>query len=74
MIALSNQFNPAITYALVFGVGMVATCAFTLPVAIPQNALAYGTGIIHQRQMLKAGFVLNIFGIIVVFTAVSLFS
>lgn len=74
MIALSNQFNPAITYALVFGVGVAATCAFMLPVATPPNALAYGTGIISQRQMLRAGLILNIFGIIVVFTAVSLFA
>jgi len=74
MIALSNQFNPAITYALVFGVSVAATCAFMLLVATLPNALAYGTGIIHQRQMLKAGFVLNLFGIIVVFTLVSLFS
>jgi sodium-dependent dicarboxylate transporter 2/3/5 len=74
MMALSNQFNPAITYALVFGVGVAATCAFMLPVATPPNALAYGTGIISQRQMLRAGLILNIFGIIVVFTAVSLFA
>ncbi|MEA1882739.1 MAG: SLC13 family permease [Candidatus Marinimicrobia bacterium] len=74
MIALSNQFNPAITYALVFGVGVAATCAFMLPVATPPNALAYGTGIITQRHMLKAGLILNIFGVFVVFTAVSLFA
>ena len=74
MMALSNQFNPAITYALVFGVGIAATCAFMLPVATPPNALAYGTGIINQQQMLRAGLILNIFGIIVVFTAVSLFA
>ena len=74
MIALSDQFNPAITYSLVFGVGVAATCAFMLPVATPPNALAYGTGIITQRQMLKAGLILNIFGIIVVFTSVSLFA
>ena len=74
MMALSNQFNPAITYALVFGVGVAATCAFMLPVATPPNALVYGTGIINQQQMLRAGLILNIFGIIIVFTAVSLFA
>lgn len=74
MIALSNQFNPAITYALVFGVGVASSCAFMLPVATPPNALAYSTGIINQQQMLRAGLILNLLGIIVVFTAVSLFS
>ena len=46
MMALSNQFDPAVTYALVFGVGLAANCAFMLPVATPPNALVYGTGYI----------------------------
>ena len=44
MIALAGEFNPAVTYALVFGVGLAANCAFMLPVATPPNALVYGTG------------------------------
>lgn len=74
MMALSDQFSPAMTYALVFGIGVAATCAFMLPVATPPNALVYGTGYIQQKQMLRAGLILNIMGIFVVFTSVSLFS
>ncbi|MCL1126353.1 SLC13 family permease [Shewanella surugensis] len=74
MIALADQFNPAITYSLVFGVGVAATCAFMLPVATPPNALAYATGEVKQSQMLKAGMILNIIGIFVVYLCVSLFS
>ncbi len=74
MMALSHQFNPAMTYALVFGIGIAATCAFMLPVATPPNAQVYGTGYIKQKQMLRAGIILNIIGIFAVFTTVSLFA
>ena len=73
MIALSNQFDPtAMTYTLVFGVGLAANCAFMLPVATPPNALVYGTGYIGQKDMIKTGIILNIFSIIVVYTMVTL--
>ncbi|MDP6338922.1 MAG: DASS family sodium-coupled anion symporter [Candidatus Marinimicrobia bacterium] len=74
MMALADQFSPAMTYALVFGIGVAATCAFMLPVATPPNALVFGTGFIKQKQMLRAGLLLNIIGIFVVFTSVSLFA
>lgn len=72
MMALSNQFDPAVTYALVFGVGLAANCAFMLPVATPPNALVYGTGYIGQKDMIKTGIILNIFSIFVVYTMVTL--
>ncbi len=74
MMAMANQFNPAMTYTLVFGVGVAATCAFMLPVATPPNALAYGTGEIRQPDMLKAGLILNLLSIFVVYSCVSAFA
>ena len=74
MIALAGEFNPAVTYALVFGVGLAANCAFMLPVATPPNALVYGTGYIAQKDMMKTGKILNIFSIFIVFLTVSLFA
>ena len=74
MIALAGEFDPAVTYALVFGVGLAANCAFMLPVATPPNALVYGTGYIGQKDMMKTGMILNIFSIFIVFLTVSLFS
>ncbi|CAH0991196.1 Sodium-dependent dicarboxylate transporter SdcS [Sinobacterium norvegicum] len=73
MISLADQFNPAITYSLVFGVSLAATCAFMLPVATPPNALAYATGIVKQSNMLKAGLLLNIVSIFIVYFCVTLF-
>jgi len=49
---------------------MVATlagsCGFMLPVATPPNAIAYGTGFVPLRAMLRAGFGLNLIAVAVV--------
>jgi sodium-dependent dicarboxylate transporter 2/3/5 len=71
MFALSDQFSPEFAFAMVFGIGLAANCAFMLPIATPPNALVYGTGYIEQKEMLKTGMLLNIFSVIVVFTFVS---
>jgi sodium-dependent dicarboxylate transporter 2/3/5 len=54
----------------VLPVFMVATlagsCGFMLPVATPPNAIAYGTGVIPMRRMIRAGLGVNLIGITVV--------
>lgn len=49
--------------ALVIPVALAATCAFMLPVATPPNAIAYGSGAISIRQMVRVGIWLNLIGI-----------
>ncbi len=44
----------------------VSTRAFMLPVATPPNAIVFGSGFIRVPQMAKAGFLLNVLGIIIV--------
>ena len=51
---------------LVMVIGIGASCAFMLPVATPPNALVFGTGEVKQRDMFRAGLVLNIVSIAVV--------
>jgi sodium-dependent dicarboxylate transporter 2/3/5 len=41
-------------------IAICASCAFMLPVATPPNALVFATGKIRQREMIKAGFWLNL--------------
>ena len=60
-VAENLGVNP-LGLSLIIGIG--ASCAFMLPVATPPNAIAYGTGKVSQRDMIKAGFVLNILSII----------
>lgn len=42
--------------------------AMCLPISTPPNALAYSTGLISTRYMVKTGLVLGVIGVILVFT------
>ena len=45
---------------------VAASCAFMMPVATPPNAIVFGTGRLPIQAMIKAGFVLNLFGVLLV--------
>ena len=51
---------------------IAASCAFMLPVATPPNAIVFATGQITIPQMVRAGVVLNLIGIVIV-TLVALY-
>lgn len=51
---------------LVLVIGLGASCAFMLPVATPPNAVVFGTGHVGQRDMMKAGLLLNVLSVVVV--------
>ncbi|MFN3753992.1 SLC13 family permease [Flavobacterium sp.] len=59
LFTLANQLNinPMI---LVFPTTIAASYGFMLPAGTPPNALAFGTGRIPQKDMLKIGLVLNL--------------
>jgi len=42
--------------------------AFMMPVGTPPNAIAYGTGHVRIRQMVRVGFLLNVIGALIVIT------
>ena len=51
---------------LVLPATIAASCAFMMPVGTPPNAIVFGTGLVRLPQMIKAGFCLNIAGIILI--------
>lgn len=53
-------------YALMVTAAVTASCAFMLPVATPPNAVVFGSGYLKIIDMARAGFILNIFGIVFV--------
>ena len=52
---------------LVLPVGLAASLGFMLPVATPPNAIVYGSGEVSSRQMLKAGAILDVVAILIVY-------
>lgn len=61
-MAVSIQVNPLL---LMIPATLAASLAFMLPVATPPNAIIFGTGKLHIKDMVKTGFMLNVVGIIV---------
>jgi sodium-dependent dicarboxylate transporter 2/3/5 len=51
---------------------MGSSMAFMLPVATPPNAIVFGSGYIEPAEMRRAGFWLNIMGIVIITAAVAL--
>jgi len=49
-----------------------ASLAFMLPVGTPSNALVFSTGLVPMREMLRVGFVLNLYAIVVITLVCSL--
>ena len=45
---------------LVVPIAIASSCGFMLPVATPPNAIVFATGMIRQRDMLRAGAVLDL--------------
>ena len=43
-----------------------ASCAFMLPIATPPNAIVFGSSEIEMRQMIRAGLLLNLVGVVLV--------
>lgn len=61
--AASLGSSPAL---LAMSVALAASLGFMLPVATPPNAIVYGSGVVSAQDMLKAGAILDVLGIVAV--------
>jgi sodium-dependent dicarboxylate transporter 2/3/5 len=53
-------------YVLIIACTLAASSAYMMPVGTPPNAIVFGTGLIRMPQMMKAGFWLNLAGILII--------
>ncbi|MEM1441341.1 MAG: SLC13 family permease [Verrucomicrobiota bacterium] len=60
-IATAAKIHPLI---LMIPAAVAASCAFMMPVATPPNAIVFASGKIRIAQMVKAGILINLIGII----------
>ncbi|PZX54978.1 SLC13 family permease [Algoriphagus chordae] len=62
-VAFKLDLHP---FGLMVGATLAASCAFMLPVATPPNAVVFGSGYLQMRDMVSAGFWLNVISILLV--------
>ena len=51
---------------------LAASAGYALPIATPPNAIAYGSGRVTARQMLRAGIVMDVVAVVVIVLVVLL--
>jgi sodium-dependent dicarboxylate transporter 2/3/5 len=62
-VAVAMQINPLL---LMIPATLSTSCAFMLPVAIPPNAIVFGSGRIRIFEMAKVGVFINLLGVPVI--------
>ncbi len=62
-IAVSAGVHP---FMLMVGATLAASCGFMMPAGTPPNAIAFGSGYLSIKDMVKTGFWLNIASIIII--------
>ena len=58
--------NQALGLAIALGTTFGVSLGFMLPVSTPANAIVYGSGAIRMRDMVKAGAVVDLMGIVLI--------
>lgn len=53
---------------LLIGVAIGSSLGMVLPISTPPNAIAYGTGLIEQRNMARVGLIMGVTGLVIGYT------
>jgi sodium-dependent dicarboxylate transporter 2/3/5 len=62
-LAVAQSVSPVL---FVIPAAIAASCAFMMPVATPPNAVVFGSGELRIKDMMQAGLLLNVFGIVLI--------
>ncbi len=70
LIAVATGMGPQLApfggaATLIVGLAMSASLAMALPISTPPNAIAYSKGFIEQKQMVFAGVVIGVIGLVI---------
>jgi sodium-dependent dicarboxylate transporter 2/3/5 len=77
MVPVLAAMAPALgmnPYVLILACTLGASSAYMMPVGTPPNAIVFGTGLVRLPQMMKAGFWMNLAGIVVITGLVTLYT
>jgi len=69
-LAMASKVNPLL---LMVPATLSASCAFMLPVATPPNAIVFGSGEVTMVDMMRAGIIMNLVGVVVIGVLMFLF-
>ncbi len=61
------------TSTILIGVAVAASCAMSLPISTPPNAIAYSTGLIQQTDMVKAGLSIGLISMVIGYSVLMVF-
>lgn len=53
------------TSTVLIGIAVAASCAMSLPISTPPNAIAYSTGLIQQKDMAKVGLTVGLLSLVI---------
>jgi len=62
-LAVAIKVNPLL---LMIPATLSASCAFMLPVATPPNAIVFGSGEVKMGDMIRAGIIMNLIGVVLI--------
>ena len=69
LVALSETIGVH-PFSLMVGACVAASCAFMLPVATPANAIAYSSGFLNMKDMVRTGLLMNLISSVILFLCV----
>jgi sodium-dependent dicarboxylate transporter 2/3/5 len=62
-LAVAIEVHPLL---LMIPATLSASCAFMLPVATPPNAIVFGSGEVRMADMMRAGIIMNLIGVVLI--------
>lgn len=65
-ISAVSSFNSSFIVTIAMAISLAASSALVFPISTPPNAIAYGSGYIKLKDMMKAGFIINLLSLLLI--------